>query len=111
MLRAGEGVLGPKSQGGERKEVEMGERGNGRESMSTEGPLRRKEKVATAATGSSDKLLIPDNRSHQRDRSSLSTLTAEEAVANCKESFYSEEGRSCNIEQESTLTLRYCHQH
>ena len=103
VLRAGEGVLGTKSQGGERKKVEDGEDGNRRESMyvdgksleegegSNDGNYSDQEEPivhSSKALGSTDKLLIPDNRIHRRDqahrdssRSSLSTLTAEEAVA------------------------------
>ena len=103
VLRAGEGVLGTKSQGGERKKVEDGEDGNRRESMyvdgrsleegegSNDGNYSDQEEPivhSSKALGSTDKLLISDNRIHRRDqvhrdsnRSSLSTLTAEEAVA------------------------------
>ena len=99
--RVGEGALGTKSRGWERKKVEDGEDGNGRESMYVDGrPLGEKGEgnnggnyegpiVHTSkAPESTDKLLIPDNRIHKRDqanrdssRSSLSTLTVEEAVA------------------------------
>ena len=103
VLRAGEGVLGTKSQGRERKKVEEGE-DTERESMYVDGRSLvekgegsnggnysdQEEPIVNTskAHGSTDKRLISDNRIHQRDqanrdsiRSSLSTLTVEEAVA------------------------------
>ena len=103
VLRAGEGVLGTKSQGGERKKVEEGEGDDERESMYVDDGMFLEEKgegsngnnysnqkestVPTSkAPGPTDKLRIPDNHIHQRDqvnrnstRSSLSTLIPEEA--------------------------------
>ena len=103
VLRAGEGVSGTKSQGGERKNVEEGEGDNDRESMyvdersleemregsnganysNQEEPIVHTSK----APGSTDKLLTPDNRFNQHDqvnrdstRSSLSTLMPDEAA-------------------------------
>ena len=104
VLRTGEGVLGTKSKGGETKKVEEGEDGNWCESMYVdERPLEGKgegsngashnnqeEPIvhASKAPRSTDRLLVPDNRINQQDpanrdstRSSLSTLTPEEAVA------------------------------
>jgi hypothetical protein len=86
-LRAGEGVLGTKSQGGEGKEEEESEDG---ESMYVDGRSLEEEKISSKASGSThDKPLIPDYRyiHHERDqanrdstRSSMSTLTAEVAA-------------------------------
>jgi len=96
-LRAGEGVLGTKSQGGERKKVEEEESGEsmygdgtsleekgegGNYSHQEEEPIVH---ISKAPGSTTDKLLPPDNRRHLHDqanrdstRSSLSTLTAEE---------------------------------
>jgi hypothetical protein len=102
-MRAGEGVLGTKSQVGERKNMEDGESGesmyvderyfdekgegsNGGNYSNHEEPIIVHNSRAPESTD--NKFLIPDNRIHQRDqayrdstRSSLSTLTPEEAVA------------------------------
>lgn len=103
VLRASEGVLETKSQGGERKNVEEGEGDNVRESMYVDGRSlvekgegsngtnysNREEPIVhtSKAPGLTDKPPIPDNRINQRDkvnrdsiRSSLSTLTAEVAA-------------------------------
>ena len=99
-LRAVEGVLDTKSREGEQK-VEESESSNGHESMYVDdersleekrerrnGGSNQEEPVSKAPGSTDDKLLIPDYSNHQHDqpnrdstRSSLSTLTAEEAVA------------------------------
>ena len=103
VLRAGEGVLGTKSQGGGKK-VEEGDDGDEGESMYVDDEISPEEKgegsnggnysnqkepiVHTLkAPGPTDRLRIPDKHTHQRDqvnrdstRSSLSTLTPEEAA-------------------------------